>query len=156
MERVTSVHLGAWVVKRCWFTSFEYRMIPALQIGWSLQYLEYNWNHLLGVILIKCILLNVLRLMQGPTLYHDLQKLKLFTDFKATQRKTSAHKVFWQKCIYSGGCTGKVTEKCFDLNTNSFYQMLQDNSVTLTWQVCKILFLTKREKKKNPTTISSK
>lgn len=69
------------------------RILPALQIGWSLQYLQYNLNHILGVI--KCILLNVLGLMQAPTLYNDLQKLIAIYWFESHPKED----ISWQSIL---------------------------------------------------------
>lgn len=129
------------------------RILSALQTGWSLQYLEYNLNNILGVILIKCILFHVLRLMQASALYHDIQKLIAIYWFERHPKEDISSQSILTSMYLQWLCC-KVTEKCFDLNADSFNRMLQDNSVTLKWQLCKILFLTEREK--TPTTISSR
>lgn len=130
------------------------RSLSALQTGWSLQYLEYNLNHVLGVILIKCILFNVLRLMQAPTLYDNLQKLIAIYWFESHPKEHISSQSILTS-MYLQWLYWKVTEKCFDLNADSFYQMLQDHSATLKRQLCKILFLTEREKKPTTTKVVS-
>lgn len=129
------------------------RILSALQIGGSLQYLEYDLNHILGVILIKCILFNVLRLMQAPTLYHDLQKLRAIYWFESHPKEDISSQSILTS-MYLQRLYWKSDWKMLWFERWQLKRMLQDHSVTLKWQLCKILFLTEREK--NPTTISSK
>lgn len=96
------------------------RILPALQIGSSLQCLEYNLSHLLGVVLIKCILFNILRLMQVP--YITTWPSKADSNWLIWKPPKGRHQFtkYSDINVSTSGCTAQVTENALIWTPTAF------------------------------------